>query len=237
MKKSITILLFAALVLSLSACGDNNGARNQDPGNLDTYNMQQNRNNNVDRSAQDRPDLRPFDNSYTNNSDRNGTRTGEHDNRDVEVSDEIAEQIADMSEVRSANVLVTNRNAYIAVVLDDDNNNTQNGTTRSGTNGQRNNGNNIGTNNANNTGTQGRNNNGMDMNMQGEDVSSQLKDQITDEVQRLKPNVRNVYISANPDFTDRVSGYMDEIDQGRPVRGLIDEFNTMVRRMFPDNNQ
>lgn len=207
MNKMLALLVTVALVLTLSACGQmNDGVREQNNGNVDTYNLQGKRyNSNNNLFGMDRTDRGvPYDNSYTGNSDRNNGNGGQHDNRNMEVSDEVAEQIADMAEVQSANVLLTNRNAYIAVIMDDDNN-------------------------------KGKNTNPMAKGqIMGEDISPHLKMQISKKVKQLKPNVRNVYISANPDFTDRVSGYMEEIEQGRPVSGFMEEFNTMVRRLFPD---
>lgn len=207
MNKMLALLVTVALVLTLSACGQmNDGVREQNNGNVDTYNLQGKRyNSNNNLFGMDRTDRGvPYDNSYTGNSDRNNGNGGQHDNRNMEVSDEVAEQIADMAEVQSANVLLTNRNAYIAVIMDDDNN-------------------------------KGKNTNPMAKGqIMGEDISPHLKKQISNKVKQLKPNVRNVYISANPDFTDRVSGYMEEIEQGKPFSGFMEEFNTMVRRLFPD---
>jgi YhcN/YlaJ family sporulation lipoprotein len=40
-------------------------------------------------------------------------------------------------------------------------------------------------------------------------------------------------VSANPDFIDRINDYGDKIRDGQPIEGMADEFNEMIRRMFP----
>ena len=93
-----------------------------------------------------------------------------------------------MSEVRSANVIVTNRNAYVAVVLTDDS--------------------------------------------KGE-VRKEIENKISDQVKATDKDIQNVYVSSNPDFVERMRGYGDDLNNGRPIRGLFDEFNEMVQRVFP----
>jgi YhcN/YlaJ family sporulation lipoprotein len=115
-----------------------------------------------------------------------------------------------MDEVKSANVLLTANNAFIAVVLPP-------GTTTS-----------------------------SDMNAKnptdrihqaaaGADLSLQLKQLIAEKVKAVNPNIRNVYISANPDFVQRINGFSQDVKNGRPVSGFMNEFNTIVQRIFPSN--
>ena len=49
---------------------------------------------------------------------RNVRNTQQHEPRMV-VADKAADKVTDLAEVRTANVIVTNRNAYVAAVLDD----------------------------------------------------------------------------------------------------------------------
>jgi hypothetical protein len=44
-----------------------------------------------------------------------------------------------------------------------------------------------------------------------------------------------VYVSADPEFANRLRGYANRLDDGRPIRGLIEEFNILVQRVFPTN--
>src|SRR5690625_5234935 len=87
-----------------------------------------------DRALFDRTDRM----SNTNNRDRLGrnNRSDQDFNR-YEVSDKIAERItSELDEVDRAYVLTTNKNAYVAVVMDNDNRRTRNntGTMNDGTN-------------------------------------------------------------------------------------------------------
>jgi len=71
----------------------------------------------------------------------------------------------------------------------------------------------------------------------GEDLegSQDVKNRIAEQVKAMRPNVQNVHVSANPDFVSRINGYMQDMQAGKPVSGMMEEFNTMVQRMFPTN--
>lgn len=71
----------------------------------------------------------------------------------------------------------------------------------------------------------------------GEDLegSHEVKNRIAEQVKAMRPDVQNVHVSANPDFVSRINGYMQDIQAGKPVSGMMEEFNTMVQRMFPTN--
>mgnify|MGYP001954090581 CR=1 FL=1 len=135
----------------------------------------------------------------------------------VQISQEIADQIAAMDEVDTANVMVTDHNAYIAVTLHPG---SAIARTRQGSNatGQRN----MGTADTNTTGAW--------------DVSQEIKDRIADKVRSIHPNIRNVYVSANPDFVERMNILAEEIRNGRPIEGLLNEFNNIIQRVFPTNS-
>jgi len=64
-------------------------------------------------------------------------------------------------------------------------------------------------------------------------LTEQVKSSIAAEVKRIAPSVRQVYISANPDFVDRMNGYWEDVKAGHPIQGFIAEFNAMVDRIFP----
>lgn len=69
---------------------------------------------------------------------------------------------------------------------------------------------------------------------EGTDETDELKTKIRDEVKAEKPDVKNVYVSADPDFSKQFKDYGDRIEQGDPVEGFFEEFNDTVKRMFPD---
>jgi YhcN/YlaJ family sporulation lipoprotein len=64
-------------------------------------------------------------------------------------------------------------------------------------------------------------------------LTDALKDKIADQVKSMAPSVENVFVSTNPDFISRMQGYASEVSQGRPIQGLITEFNALVERVFP----
>lgn len=157
-----TLLWFLAIAL-ITGCGMNNEARD---------NNQAGDNNDEGVSIQN-----AVDNNRTNNNSR------------MSVADEAQDKIENLNEVRHANVIVTNRNAYVAVVLDDDS--------------------------------------------KGE-VRKELENKISDQVRATDDNIRNVFVSSNPDFVDRMADYGDKIESGKPIEGLFEEFNEMIQRIFPN---
>ncbi|MFD2670548.1 YhcN/YlaJ family sporulation lipoprotein [Marinicrinis sediminis] len=143
-----------------------------------------------------------------NNGNRNGMngRNGDmHANTRMEKADDIAEKLSAMKEIDSANVLLTDDNAYIAVELEE----------RMGKNKRH-----------------SRFNRADDTD---QDVTDRVKTDIANQVKKMKPDINNVYVSANPDFMNRMNGFMDRMDDGNPVRGMMDEFNSMMNRIFPAN--
>jgi len=56
-------------------------------------------------------------NDSTNNDSPTDANVDNNNNQKVEVADDIADKIVEMEEVESANVIVTDTNAYVAVVL------------------------------------------------------------------------------------------------------------------------
>jgi len=243
MKKLLSSVMSLAVVLSLAACNTNNGALDNNNNNR-PFGLNQT----LDRNRTDMGN-RPWDNRFNN-----GNVTGSHSNTRLELSEEIADQIAAMDEVDEAYVLLTNRNCYVAVDLNDRAN--VRGNNNRGTNGHggmtrdltRNTGDANGFNRGNRLGVTDnrfggdRVDNGVTGSEvefgtygNGQEVSSQLKQKIASKVKSINSKIENVYVSADPDFVDRMNGYIQNLQQGRPVRGFIDEFNTMVERIFPTN--
>lgn len=121
-----------------------------------------------------------------------GTKVQNVDNENndsrMRVADKAQDKIENMQEVRHANVIVTDNNAYVAVVLED--------------------------------------------NSKG-DVREDVEKKISDQVKTTDKGIRNVFVSSNPDFVDRMGDYGDKIQNGEPVKGLVEEFTEMVQRVFP----
>ncbi len=242
------------LAIALAACGNMVGDRNDQGGNGTTT-----------KGAGDRQ-LLNGNGMLDRNNGRGTNNATMHNNTRMDIDEQIAQAVADLGEVDMATVLVTDKNAYVAVMLDNAGNDNGNGNM----NGNRN-GNGIGNVSGNDNGNISRNDNGringngngigngmraMDMNTRGtknngkvntrmdirnegdnltDDLSPELKRRIADTVKKQAPHIRNVYVSANPDFVGTMRGYGDQVRNGHPLRGAIIEFNRMVERVFPDN--
>lgn len=64
-------------------------------------------------------------------------------------------------------------------------------------------------------------------------VTNDLKNRISDEVRHLDRDIDNVYVSADPDFFNRMGGYARDIRNGEPIQGLADQVTETIRRVFP----
>jgi len=177
----------ALLALSLTACttGKNagQGAGTTTPNQTKTYGV------NTDGNR-----INPMNNTGTGNMLNANSR--------FEVSQAIADQLVTLPEVKSANVLVTGNNAYVAVGLNYGSSVTNTGHPQT-------------------PGIQ--------------DVSGQVKDKIADKVRSVRPDIANVYVSANPDFVERAYALAQDVKNGRPISGVVNEFSNIVKRLFPAN--
>lgn len=104
MKKLANFPIAILLVLGLVGCANNNDTTNKTGTN---DNNAATENTGVGESAQG------------NNTGGNNTNTTTNGESKVEVADDAADKITAMEEVSSANVLVTDQNAYVGVVLKD----------------------------------------------------------------------------------------------------------------------
>lgn len=146
---------------------------------------------------------------------------GSHKNYRMEMSEKIAKEITELEEVKSAYVMLTDHNAYVAVSLDEDE---PKGDSKMMS--------------RTNTGLMGKEGTEISKRMSSlstghHRLTDQIKDQIAGEVKRLKPGVEHVYVSANPEFVGWMNAYMNDVRLGHPIQGFIAEFNAMVERIFP----
>lgn len=186
------VLCLSAVTISACTMNPGNSARDSQNGQMEQQRYQPaplNQNMGMEQNNRQR-----------NNNDR--------DHNWIAESQEAAELISDMQEIEAASVLLTNRNAYVAVIVE--NELTDQLSMR---------GNRAGTDR-----------------VDDKEVSEELKQQIAQQVQSVEPNVQNVYVSANPDFVGQINNYMTDLREGRPLTGLMDELNDMVGRMFPVNS-
>ncbi|MED1738459.1 YhcN/YlaJ family sporulation lipoprotein [Bacillus swezeyi] len=181
MKKG-AITAFLLPLLFTAGCGmanqGENARRNQDNALQNVTNRD---NVNDGTNVNDRRDV----NNRMNVTDN---RNQNQDNNNMEVADKAADKVAELKEVRNANVIVTENNAYVAVVLKG--------------------------------------------NPKGE-VTGDLKKKISNKVKEADKDINNVFVSANPDFVDRMRNYGDRIQNGEPIEGIFEEFGETINRIFP----
>lgn len=209
-----------AIVFVLLLVGCNTGQDNQDNNNIEPtrYNDGNiNNRNNRDQGTGMTPD------GTTNISNRNKDNKDNTNNEDrYEVSREAADKITDeLEEIHHAYVLTTDNNAYVAAVLDNDDRHE---------------------NRMNNSSTS-RNDRDLDGirniadNDEGSELTDEVKDKIADIVQSVDSNIDNVYVTTNPDFADLTNDYMNDFNDGKPVRGFFDQIGNMIERVFPQNKR
>lgn len=217
MRKSMMAVILTA-VMTLVACQtDDTGMNGNNGDNQTNYEQTRYTGNQNDGMGNGNQNREGIANRQGNDPDKNERRgSGVNDNEfgdgsgqdNFEVSDELAERIANnVDEVERAHVMAGEENAYVAVMLENDNNNNNN-------NGNNNN----------------RNGNGNGNN----DVSDDVKEEITDIIQTNYTEIENVYVSANPDFFGTLSDYADRAADGDPIEGFFEETNQMLQRIFPD---
>ncbi len=200
MKFTKSILCIGLVSGLLMGCGTYNknadhnltGNRTNEPLGV-RYNPQDNRNwdgNNMNTGVNDnRFGVNDNRLGVNNNRGRNMSMTdGATHNEKLRVADDAADRIARLSEVDTAHVIVTDRNAYVAVKLN---------------------------NRANN------------------ELTKNVERKIAKEVRDVDSHVDHVYVSVNPDFFHRMTGYGNDIRSGRPVSGFFNEFTDTVHRVFP----
>ncbi|MDQ0213959.1 YhcN/YlaJ family sporulation lipoprotein [Oikeobacillus pervagus] len=181
-----TLKLLSVLLLSIPlfyGCANNQELGNDDNDNRNLLG----RNVRYDTNGDDRERNNVFDDNEPLNVRDDNFRDNNSDRLDV--ADEAANRITKIKEVDRANVIVTNRNAYVAVVLKGD--------------------------------TEGK-------------LTRDVENQIAKTVRATDDDIRNVFVSSNPDFVDRMTDYGDKIERGEPIEGLVEEFNETVRRVFPN---
>ncbi|TYR79958.1 YhcN/YlaJ family sporulation lipoprotein [Priestia megaterium] len=132
--------------------------------------------------------------SYENNIDNSGFNPEKIRNQyaesRIQIANDAADRVTALNDVKNANVIVTNHNAYVAAVL--------------------------------NTNTQGN-------------MTKDIERKIVSEVNKSDKHINNVYVSTNPDFINRMNGFVNQLEAGHPVTSIIDEFNAVVREIFPND--
>ncbi|MGO4181684.1 YhcN/YlaJ family sporulation lipoprotein [Paenibacillus sp. MCAF9] len=164
----------------------------------------------------------------TNNADQ-------HNNSFFEYSSVISRKVTDLNGIASAIVMLTDKNAYVGLMLDW----TAVGTRNSGGKSEQDN---TGTSDGvynHDTGSPYGNSKILvspynsyfsvnDVN----DLSDELKQTVAVRVRELAPAVQEVHISANMEFVNYFNDFAKEAWGGRSLMPHIDKFNTVVKYHF-----
>ncbi|MBO9609787.1 MAG: YhcN/YlaJ family sporulation lipoprotein [Paenibacillaceae bacterium] len=163
-----------------------------------------------------------------------------HANTQLAYSEDLSKEVSKLNGVALANVLVTDHNAYVAVLI----NNTSTGTQGSGAKKETNNsGTSLGRYNPQTFGqyadpdmlATGVN---SDLTVENhEDLAHAFKQRIAVKIRQLDPSLFDVYISANRDYVNRTHMYAQEARLGKPLAPYIGEFNDMANRYFGEPEQ
>jgi spore cortex protein len=199
-----TAFLIPTLIFSLylTGCAKNNvndvGYRNQNVNDqaddrhrnaTDNARVQYNHPN-FNNAELNNPNRGPAMTTVDNSNKNLGNVRNNNDNRSkMRVADKAADKVSHLPEVDTANVIVTENNAFVAAKLDKSSRN---------------------------------------------ELTNDIENKISKAVKSVDPDIDNVYVSTNPDFYDRIKTYAEDIRNGKPVTGFFNQFNDMVRRVFPN---
>jgi len=175
-----------------------------------------------------------------------GSVTGnprQHDNRYVEYSSTLTNEVSNLKGVASGIVMLTDKNAYVALMLNRTAVGTQSrGPGDRGDRGDRDDQNNGGMNegvyNVDNGSPFGDGRklaspyNGYFTYNDHTELSEELKQTVAAKVRYLAPRVQEVHISANMDFVNEINEYAKEAWAGRSLSAWLEPFNILVRHQF-----
>lgn len=159
----------------------------------------------------------------------------QHDNSFFEYSSALSNKVASLDGVASAIVMLTDKNAYAAILLDW----SAAGTTgKGGTHEQNNTGSNGGVFNI-DSGTPYSNPyalvtpyNSFFTIKDHMNLSHELKQTIANIIRENSPMIQEVHISANMEFNNYFVQFAREAWAGRSLNPLLDEFNTVIQYEF-----
>ncbi|MDQ6421365.1 hypothetical protein RB620_18215 [Paenibacillus sp. LHD-117] len=159
----------------------------------------------------------------------------QHDNSFFEYSSMLSSKVSSLNGVANAIVMLTDKNAYVAILLDW----TAAGTTsKGGTDEQNNTGSNAGVFNA-DSGTPYSNTyalvtpyNSFFTVSDHMNLSHELKQTIANKIRENAPMVQEVHISANMEFNNYFVQFAQEAWAGRSLTPWVDTFNTVIQYQF-----
>lgn len=180
--------------------------------------------------------------SRTEDHEPSGVRTyntqlkaADHQNNRLEFVRTTTNEVDSLQGIRSSFVFVTDKNAYVAIVLD----NTATGTKGKGTirfsdRTIASHGVDDFTHESNElrSGDVVMDKNSFDTIPNPHDLSTELVAAVTERVRKLHPDIKDVFISANQQFINKLSGYAHDAWKGLPLQPHLGEFNALVQEQF-----
>ncbi|WP_077310389.1 YhcN/YlaJ family sporulation lipoprotein [Terribacillus halophilus] len=206
MKKWKLLSMAALAAITLTACQNDDNNESGMGRNVEPTRFNNTDNNLVHRNSDDTMDV---DDRQKNGNDQQPR---------YQVADDISKKVKEVKGVDNAYVFTTDNNAFVAVDMQNNNDDNDN----SGNNGMGN----ISTGDTQNTGDNKNN-----------DVTDEMKKDVEKAVKSVDEDIDNVYVSADPDFLGMAEDYNNKIDEGQPVKGFFLEFGNMLNRVFPNNER
>lgn len=163
-----------------------------------------------------------------------------HGNTKLDFSQSLTDKVVALDGVNSAIVMLTDRNAYAAILIDNTATGTRGANSRKETN---NSGTSLGSYNPftfsqyadpNQLAT-GYNN--YETVEHHADISHHFKQKIAETIRLANPAVHDVYISANRDFINQLNAYAQESWKGNSLSPYVHDFNASVNRIFGVPNE
>lgn len=200
---------------------------NQDDANReDRTPVEETRNTRDGQRADDRLTENVENENRLNTNERRDT---DRDQERYDVSDEAAERIVDeVDEIGQAYVLTSKKNAYVAATLREHDQN------RSKEEQRQNDRRNV---TDEDSDMHDRGKGDRQRMTEGEEVTDEVKQQITKIVKDTDKTIDNVYVSTSPDFFDLSNDFADDVRGGKPIEGFFDQIGNMIERVFPQNKR
>ncbi|MBD1371200.1 YhcN/YlaJ family sporulation lipoprotein [Hazenella sp. IB182357] len=66
------------------------------------------------------------------------------------------------------------------------------------------------------------------------EMTDQMKKEVADKARAADPKIKDVYVSANPEFMAQMRSYANDLRDGSPVDGLMSNLKETIKRTFPE---
>jgi len=63
-------------------------------------------------------------------------------------------------------------------------------------------------------------------------VPDDMQMKISEQIRSTDDTISEVYVSTNPDFVVRMTDYSEQLESGRPITGLAEDFNGTIEKVF-----